>query len=52
MCPGLTSPGGALDDEVDAETPVVWNWTALYLECLFLISSFHKSWHLWLLFQF
>ena len=24
MCPGLTSPGGALDDEVDAETPVVW----------------------------
>ncbi|XP_011036895.1 PREDICTED: malignant T-cell-amplified sequence 1 homolog [Populus euphratica] len=22
MCPGLTSPGGALDDEVDAETPV------------------------------
>lgn len=24
MCPGLTSPGGALDDEVGAETPVVW----------------------------
>lgn len=23
MCPGLTSPGGALDDEVAAETPVV-----------------------------
>lgn len=23
MCPGLTSPGGALDDEVGAETPVV-----------------------------
>lgn len=23
MCPGLTSPGGALDDEVEAETPVV-----------------------------
>ena len=23
MCPGLTSPGGALDEEVDAETPVV-----------------------------
>ncbi|KAL3627980.1 hypothetical protein CASFOL_028082 [Castilleja foliolosa] len=22
MCPGLTSPGGVLDDEVDAETPV------------------------------
>ncbi|KAL3728373.1 hypothetical protein ACJRO7_033027 [Eucalyptus globulus] len=22
MCPGLTSPGGALDDEVGAETPV------------------------------
>ncbi|KAK4795758.1 hypothetical protein SAY86_028084 [Trapa natans] len=22
MCPGLTSPGGALDDEVEAETPV------------------------------
>lgn len=24
MCPGLTSPGGALDDEVMEETPVVW----------------------------
>lgn len=23
MCPGLTSPGGALDNEVEAETPVV-----------------------------
>lgn len=23
MCPGLTSPGGALDEEVEAETPVV-----------------------------
>lgn len=23
MCPGLTSPGGVLDDEVGAETPVV-----------------------------
>ena len=23
MCPGLTSPGGLLDDEVDEETPVV-----------------------------
>lgn len=23
MCPGLTSPGGALDDTVAAETPVV-----------------------------
>ena len=23
MCPGLTSPGGALDEEVAAETPVV-----------------------------
>lgn len=23
MCPGLTSPGGTLDDEVEAETPVV-----------------------------
>lgn len=23
MCPGLTSPGGALDDEVEADTPVV-----------------------------
>lgn len=23
MCPGLTSPGGVLDDEVEAETPVV-----------------------------
>ncbi|KAA0050916.1 malignant T-cell-amplified sequence 1-like protein [Cucumis melo var. makuwa] len=22
MCPGLTSPGGVLDDEVEAETPV------------------------------
>ncbi|KAG9134174.1 hypothetical protein Leryth_019861 [Lithospermum erythrorhizon] len=22
MCPGLTSPGGAMDDEVEAETPV------------------------------
>ncbi|KAK7849481.1 malignant t-cell-amplified sequence 1 like protein [Quercus suber] len=22
MCPGLTSPGGALDEEVEAETPV------------------------------
>ncbi|KAL9254237.1 Malignant T-cell-amplified sequence 1-B-like protein [Drosera capensis] len=22
MCPGLTSPGGALDDEVEAERPV------------------------------
>ncbi|URE31023.1 60S ribosomal protein L18 [Musa troglodytarum] len=24
MCPGLTSPGGALDEEVLEETPVVW----------------------------
>lgn len=24
MCPGLTSPGGALDDDVAEETPVVW----------------------------
>jgi PUA domain protein len=23
MCPGLTSPGGVLDDEVEEETPVV-----------------------------
>ena len=23
MCPGLTSPGGVLDDEVAEETPVV-----------------------------
>ena len=23
MCPGLTSPGGLMDDEVDEETPVV-----------------------------
>jgi predicted RNA-binding protein (TIGR00451 family) len=23
MCPGLTSPGGALDNEVEEETPVV-----------------------------
>lgn len=23
MCPGLTSPGGSLDEEVGAETPVV-----------------------------
>lgn len=23
MCPGLTSPGGAMDDEVSEETPVV-----------------------------
>jgi PUA domain protein len=23
MCPGLTSPGGALDEDVEAETPVV-----------------------------
>lgn len=23
MCPGLTSPGGALDDDVAEETPVV-----------------------------
>lgn len=25
MCPGLTSPGGYLDEEVGAETPVVHN---------------------------
>ena len=25
MCPGLTSPGGALDDEVLEESPVVQN---------------------------
>lgn len=24
MCPGLTSPGGAMDGEVEAETPVVY----------------------------
>lgn len=23
MCPGLTSPGGVLDEEVEAESPVV-----------------------------
>ena len=31
MCPGLTSPGGALDDEVEAETPVVWTLFACVL---------------------
>lgn len=32
MCPGLTSPGGALDDEVGAETPVVRiEWICLYV---------------------
>jgi hypothetical protein len=25
MCPGLTSPGGVLDEEVEAGTPVVSN---------------------------
>lgn len=36
MCPGLTSPGGALDDEVGEETPVVpfARFFALYL-CFF-----------------
>lgn len=26
MCPGLTSAGGALDEEVPAEAPVVITW--------------------------
>jgi predicted RNA-binding protein (TIGR00451 family) len=32
MCPGLTSPGGALDNEVDEETPVV-EYFLLFYRC-------------------
>lgn len=34
MCPGLTSPGGALDDEVAAETPVVWILSFLVIDIM------------------
>lgn len=37
MCPGLTSPGGALDDEVGAETPVVWTVFNCYSEIICII---------------
>lgn len=30
MCPGLTSPGGCLDEEVAAETPVVHNMIKIH----------------------
>lgn len=33
MCPGLTSPGGFLDDEVDAERPVVRIYTCFDWKC-------------------
>lgn len=39
MCPGLTSPGGALDDEVAAETPVV----KLLRPFLFFFCFFYGS---------
>ena len=34
MCPGLTSPGGILDEEVGAETPVVCESAAYNCCCL------------------
>ncbi|KAJ0078972.1 hypothetical protein Patl1_22344 [Pistacia atlantica] len=39
MCPGLTSPGGALDEEVEAETPVVHTVLPLFLGlCYFALG--------------
>lgn len=29
MCPGLTSPGGKMEEELEAETPVVCTYTLL-----------------------
>jgi len=29
MCPGLTSPGGRMDEELPAETPVVRGWSCV-----------------------
>lgn len=34
MCPGLTSPGGALDDGVEAEAPVV-RMVISFMLCIF-----------------
>ena len=38
MCPGLTSPGGVLDDEVEEETVVV-NYLSKLLIHLFIDSE-------------
>jgi len=38
MSPGLTSPGGVLDDEVEEETPVV-NYLSKLLIHLFIDSE-------------
>lgn len=37
MCPGLTSPGGSLDEEVGAETPVVWIVHLSFDLCVYII---------------
>lgn len=38
MCPGLTSPGGVLDEEVEAERPVV-RTKHCFLGCVFVCFS-------------
>lgn len=40
MCPGLTSPGGFLDDEVAEETPVVRITTNTAIICFNLPNLF------------
>lgn len=58
MCPGLTSPGGALDDEVKEDTPVVratafslfygvvvHNWViCIHKSVVFIFFNFYFSW--------
>jgi predicted RNA-binding protein (TIGR00451 family) len=44
MCPGLTSPGGKMEEEVEAEMPVVSSTSivcvhALFYECSLLIYT-------------
>lgn len=59
MCPGLTSPGGALDDQVEAETPVVMmiiteRMFPLYLAnfILVLLECCAQVFHLFIFFCF
>lgn len=53
MCPGLTSPGGVLDDEVAQETPVVhinlfrlhaYIYNAVFAKICFFQMIIRSSW--------
>ena len=44
MCPGLTSPGGVLDQEVEAERPVVWIKTVFPWVAFLFVYADLKPW--------